>query len=45
MSVISFPEKAFSPEKLPEIDELELPEAEQFMLQFLPSFGMTLDDL
>ena len=27
------------------IHELQLPEAEQFMLQFLPSFGMTLDDL
>ena len=27
------------------IHELALPEAEQFLLQFLPSFGMTLDDL
>lgn len=27
------------------IHEMELPEAEQFMMQFLPPFGMTLDDL
>ena len=27
------------------LDRLQLPEAEQVMLQFLPSFGMTLDDL
>ena len=27
------------------VHELKLPEAEQFLLQFLPPFGMTLDDL